>query len=209
HGFADKQTILLLHPTGIILDGLTFSGSNYSMGALEIEASSNPLITNCRFLDNAIGIGIVYGTVQDCYFSDNERSIQILWDGVSDGAITARIEGCTFENNLNTRAGTAGWGSGIYLGAFTGAEIFNCVFKGNSAGAGSGIATYSQATALVNDCVFGGETIAEGNSSTAVGGGAIFGYDNAHLEVSNCSFQNNWTEIGLDGGAIYSQDGNL
>ncbi len=209
HGFADKQTMLLLHPTGIILDGLTFSGSNYSMGALEIDTSSNPLITNCRFLDNAIGIGIVYGTVQDCYFSDNERSIQILWDGVRDGAITARIEGCTFENNLNTRAGAAGWGGGIYLGAFTGAEIFNCVFKGNSAGAGSGIAAFSQATALVNDCVFGGETIAEGNSSTAVGGGAIFGYDNAVLEVSNCSFQNNWTEMGIDGGAIYSQDGNL
>lgn len=209
NGLADRQTMVLEHPSGIIIDGITFSGSTYSQSTLEIAPSSNPLITGCRFINNIKGLGMVYGTVRDSYFSGNQHSIEVFWDGLTERGITALIEDCTFVNNLNSGAETSGWGAGVYLGSSSGAEIDHCLFTGNSAGAGSAVTAFTQATAVISDCFFGGETIAEGNLATTLGGGAIFGSDSSNLEISNSSFLHNRTNPDLDGGAIYSLDGDL
>ena len=158
--------------------------------------SSNPTLTNCKFIGNS---GYIFGGGMCNY--DNSSPI---------------LTNCTFSSNSALYGGA--------MSNYTAnPSLFNCIFIGNSAKFdGGGIDNYENSSPILTNCTFssnrasyGGamnnytatsslfNCIFNGNSAGSKGGG-MFNGNQSTFKLKNCTFNGN--RAGISGGGIYSQN---
>lgn len=177
--------------SGMTVRGCTFE--NHSLGFTRSILPASYSCTNCTFRGNTCK-RVAYNPADlvDCIFEDN------LGEGGGaavyiDGAVSAKLDGCTFLRNKSNYVG--GLGAAIYMkrtaSALCGLVATNCVFEGNNANTGgTGGAIYNDDSALpsgenpwdsclVQDCTF------TTNAAAAVAG--VYG-----VKAVGCTFDRNF-----------------
>lgn len=182
------------------------NNSAFHGGAIYLEATGTPTVSNCRFVGNKAvgdsGGGLHCGgallTLTDCTFTGNKATyggggaFVEAWTSVT-------IARTTFEGNTATYDG-----GGLEI-LYPGATVNDCTFTGNRSGSHGG-AMYSYGTALpggsmrlwngkvlyslaVNRCVFKGNQTTD-TSDYYQGGGAMCHYASNPV-VTDCTFTDN------------------
>lgn len=164
-----------------VLDGVTITGGNSTIGGGMYNEAASPTIRNCIFRSN----GTVPGSGADC----PGAGIYNIY------ASSPTISNCTFVNNFGYKGG------GIYNSYSSSPIISNCTFSNNTSysygGDGGGIYN-DDSSPIVSNCSF------SNNLSYSGAGGAICNVNNASPIISNCSFSAN--KCLSVGGAIYNED---
>lgn len=134
----------------------------------------------------------VTDTIRNCKFINNE--------GIEGGAVYVEngqvyLANCTFENNITLAAG------GAFYGADTKVSFFNCHFRKNKSMFQSSTQTSGEGGA-----VFGGASQFSFFRSTfsrneALENGGAISYQEGDLNLYNCTFQDNKSDLG---GGIYA-----
>ncbi|MEE8404187.1 MAG: SUMF1/EgtB/PvdO family nonheme iron enzyme, partial [candidate division Zixibacteria bacterium] len=186
----------------------TFTGNlaREEGGGMYNYKSSNPIVTNCTFIDNraALGGGMKNvgssPTVANCTFTSNSTgSHQRGSDGgMNNENSSPTVTNCTFSGNSGSgmynvldssptvtncvfSCNWAGDGGGMFNGS-SDPNVVNCKFIGNSADFGGGMYN-SNSSPTVTGCTF------IGNSANRVGGGIENSYSSP--TVTNCVFSGN------------------
>jgi len=177
-----------------------------SGGAVFITNSDNVSIQGSDFFDNiALGTasqdtggvfltGVGYAMVNDCDFDRNLSAGS--GGGLRFSSSAGDIINCRFIENASSSAGAL-----QIVGTGAVADVYNCVFDGNSArrtgndsvsGGGAVTVNLSSARAAFYNCLF--------TNNSATTGGAITAFDTGVLDVFNCTFVGN--DADSIGGAI-------
>jgi len=159
---------------------------------------SNPILTNCTFINNSMTDEWTYGgginnyssspVLTNCSFISNSAS----WEGggiYNNYNSDSKLRNCTFTKNS---AGSKGGGMTNFISKPT---VIECIFNENSAGSGGGVYHWDSTAKLIS-CTF------TANSAGNDGGGVLNEYANPAL--TNCTFAGN-TAVD-DGGAMYNHD---
>ena len=166
----------------VVIADSTFSGNTCTItgAAVFITAANEVSVTNTDFLDN-ISIGTA---TQDT-------------GGLYVNAVGyAYVDDCDFERNL-----CAGSGGGIRFNNTAG-DIVNCRFVGNEASNGGAIQSVgSAANANIYNCIFDGNSARRPGNDSASGAGAIMANSSGIATIYNSLFINN---TAITGGAISS-----
>jgi hypothetical protein len=174
-------------------------------GAYVQGAGSSVTLTDCRFVQNAAGVGQV-GTggggaffanagaiveFRNCEVRDSTAAAAGGGVFVNDG-VTATFIGCLFEQNQTPSDFVAG---GLQVRLNSHADIMDCVFRANrSAGAG-GLNFGQGSTGIVTNCTFSENHVAVAGAAAAVRN------NNAQATFIGCLFQDNTSDI-WDGGLL-------
>ncbi|MHC4320365.1 MAG: right-handed parallel beta-helix repeat-containing protein, partial [Planctomycetota bacterium] len=178
---------------------------NSDGGGLTVRGDGPAVISNCQFIDNAIGDyggGLRFdeatGEVTDCTFTGN--LVRKSGAGLSIMECSPTVSDCIFDAN------TAGVGlisaSGGGLSITDGSPLVSgCTFTDNVAGdspgaiaGGGGLAVGSSGAPTIRACTF------TGNYSTQQGGGASISSDSLAV-IDDCDFAFNMAE--RRGGGLY------
>ncbi len=153
--------------------------------------NSNPVLTNCTFSENSAAIGgAMYN--EDCNTVMN--MCEFVWNTASSycGAVLNNggqlvAKGCVFKKN---------YPGAVYDGNSNGLTFTNCIFSGNSSQYNGGAVRVEMAT--FSHCIFAGNVAIGYYSNDGIwhrsSGGAVYSFST--LAFNNCTFSNNWAELG-------------
>jgi len=187
-----------------VLDGFTITAANaheyyfdlphpLDWGGGIYNANGNPIITSCRFTNNAaehLG-GAVYNynanpTFTNCTFSNNSAGYN-YGGAMCNERSSPLLTNCTFSTNY------AGVGAGISNGGGN-PILTNCAFSRNYAIYGGGMDNCESSPMLIN-CTFA-SNLAQDD------GGAMYNKFDGNPMLINCRFSGN--SSGRDGGGMYN-----
>lgn len=180
----------------VVIDGVTITMGNAIGSGGAISATSDLVVRNCLFENNAASSGgVIYSEsgsleVSHCRFINNIASVYggAIYKTGGNGS----IDNSYFERNTSTRGGA------VYL-SNTLLEIDQCSFINNSiltSGSGGAIAVVSQAEVAISNNVF--------IENKASFGSAILNLQ-ADVEIWNSTFFRNTATV--EGAVTTSQDG--
>lgn len=174
-GFESGALWLELQTRATTIDGFTFQRADES--ALTFR-SSGPVVRNCVFRDNHIGIG-------------DGAALTTL------GTSPVLLENCRFEGNTVFR----GSGGAAFCDDLSRAEFVECVFLQNEAEWGGAISGKGNLTLVIRGCLFAGNTGIRG------GAGHFYprGSELSSVTIERSTFAENTAEGA--GGAIYVPGG--
>jgi hypothetical protein len=210
----------------LVFDGFTFSRGRGDTSISPISlVNTKAEFINCRFMDNSSpakgGAVLVAATAPyngtrthpvfaNCEFQNNRS------DGfggavlVNGGQCQASFKNCLFKNNSNRTPGANYLIEGGAINyAEAGGVIDSCAFIGNStyyAGGALMLLTWwhtNTSSLVIRNSRFENNFCQEGSTiiEPPTEGGAIMVENNFNVEISGCTFSNNWAEAG---GAIHS-----
>lgn len=189
-GVSNKMILDGFTITGGTADGSTKEGSAPRCGGAIFNNSSSPVISNCIFKENmAREGGALYNLgvaaqcnpiITNCKFLNNQADLDggAIYNNGKNGNCNPTLNNCTLKDNV------AGYGAGIYCNTKNGnsdVEINGCTFTDNMAYMwGGGIFGNDKAgfTVAIEDCSFAGNyptdinkeiTVGEVNTSRIVG----------------------------------------
>lgn len=210
----------------LVFDGFTFSGGRGDANLSPVSLVNTKVqFLNCRFINNASpakgGAVLVAATSHypghrthplfvNCVFENNRSDSYGGAVLVNGGQCQASFKNCLFKNNSNRTAGAYHLVEGGAINyTEAGGVIDSCTFIGNStyyAGGAIMLLTWwnaSSSTLIIRNSRFEGNYCQEGATGIdpPTEGGAIMVENNSNIEISGCTFSNNWAEAG---GAVHS-----
>ncbi|MGD0571699.1 MAG: PQQ-binding-like beta-propeller repeat protein [Sedimentisphaerales bacterium] len=185
--------------SSVVLDGLTITHGNYSMGGGISVSGTNisPLIRNCNIMDNnAANYGGGF------YCSGSSTTVTIIDSNISGNSsanlgggiycssgVAVVINNCKIMNNQAVRGG------GLYVYSLTADRLLIAgnIASGTTSANGGGIYAFS-GTVNINNSILAG-------NFAQVNGGGVYKNTSAIVTMSNCTLAGN-AASGL-GGGIY------
>lgn len=163
-------------------------------GAGIYSVASNPVIENCKILNNEVnvtGAGLFFynsnATIKDCVISGNHT-------GGNGGGIYGDRGADINISNTVISGNSAGYGGGVYGVSGCVPTLVDCEINNNSAEhAGGGFYLY-YSSAIIENCFI------NGNSAPQVGG--IYSFKGSAPVITNCVITNN-TSSQYAGGATF------
>ncbi|BBO72369.1 hypothetical protein DSCA_62990 [Desulfosarcina alkanivorans] len=144
---SDLVTIESFNTSGIVIDGLTIANYSSTGSAMRIPGG-NPVLRNCKFLNNTTSSGEGTGSTSGYYGGAAMN--------VSGG--TPVIVNCVFAHNTAPH----GYGGAVNMHiASAAADFINCTFTRNSAIGGGAMSIYSSSSTNheIYNCLFWGNTV--------------------------------------------------
>ncbi len=191
YGIADGAGITMENGDAIIRNCIFQDNFAPNRGAAIFLFNSNPLISDCQFINNdAISGGAIHiengaPKIIKCTFEGNTAS--------TGGAVNSQggnsiFTNCIFEGNSST-----GGGAGMYFGDSSDATLTNCLFFDQSADlAGGGIFGINSNITVVNSTFTENSSRTNGSATNPSTGGGIF-VNGGSLTVENSIFWDNYT----------------
>lgn len=162
----------------VVVDGLTVSGSDASgIKIYSARESVFPIIRNCTFTNNSIGLKNVYSktNVSNCDFIDNDYGIESDYPDMADQLTI--VSDCRFKGNADYA---------IYCGMGAILNITRSVFENNGAGIHFAEKLVDRETLLEI-----GQNTLESSLFTGTINTSVTTAINAFLMVSGCTFSDN------------------
>ena len=168
----------------LVWSNCVFRENHAVNGGAMYNYNSNPTLTGCTFIDNAVGTvgsgGGMYNTYSNprlthCTFINNKIADYGGGGGVYNTNSSPTLTSCTFRNNTT---GSRGYGAGMENSSHSSPTLTNCLFAENTAYHGGGMANLYYCDPVLTNCTF------SGNSATSQGHG-LYNYS-GNPTLTNC-----------------------